>query len=777
MTCNAESSFFCLTASLQAFCVVVAFCAAAFNDPAKASVQEDTELKPQKKVQNEETQQTDWKEAEGGAKDKDGNGDKIFSIDSMILKREVRPNFPNMPLEKLLANPNADDYPTGDDFILIADEVRYDKEKNTIAANSNTRIFYRDHFLRGSNLYYDMEAGKITADKPMILFDRRGEYFTVLQSADFDKNFQQAFVKGVFVYINNNHARFNAETAEYKKGGKSTLTNTWYTTCRACKGKNLWQLHGKKIVYDAEKKDIIVHKAKFEFLGMTIAYWPYISFASPEVKQRSGFLFPDFNYADNYGVKTSIPYYYTINPSKDVTIIPHIMSKGAALLETQYRSKGHTGEHRFTTLNVLHTVSGVGSNPGPGVLHGYYTTNGRIRPTERAEIRWDLKHVTHRDILHFYKLSNEDFLRNDVNLSTQLFSDWDVSVLIRYYQSLLGTEEGEKQISFLPKLTVEKVWDQSETFYGGQITFTSNSAYYHYKESKKGWGSSINAVQWDRDIYLNMGLKITPYARLRTANTSYDRNHQFFLLPDSGITATYPLVQTGSLGTGIFTPKITGIIAGGASRAIYNADFLKNQGHDFTILSISDLNRGGFAQFDHGSRIEMAASYEWLSGDSWKFRAEAGQIFRYNDSTIFSRNSGLRSRISDKVVNLRMSNDIFSLSHKFRINSDWNTENHIINSALQIKNVNASVAYYGINVDPYAERFEESEFIGTTVDWAINSYLSAEFAVDYSIKDDTFRSKSAGLHFHNECLDFSVSAEHSHKDGWSYNVKFRLLGW
>jgi lipopolysaccharide assembly outer membrane protein LptD (OstA) len=124
-----------------------------------------------------------------------------------------------------------------------------------------------------------------------------------------------------------------------------------------------------------------------------------------------------------------------------------------------------------------------------------------------------------------------------------------------------------------------------------------------------------------------------------------------------------------------------------------------------------------------------------------------------------------------------MSNDIFSLSHKFRINSDWNTENHIINSALQIKNVNASVAYYGINVDPYAERFEESEFIGTTVDWAINSYLSAEFAVDYSIKDDTFRSKSAGLHFHNECLDFSVSAEHSHKDGWSYNVKFRLLGW
>ena len=89
---------------------------------------------------------------------------------------------------------------------------------------------------------------------------------------------------------------FGASSVERKTNGDTYLTDSFYTPCNRCEGKQpLWQLRAKDIHHDTVAQDIIFKHAFLDVKDMPVAYLPYWRMPDFSVKRRSGFLAPSFS--------------------------------------------------------------------------------------------------------------------------------------------------------------------------------------------------------------------------------------------------------------------------------------------------------------------------------------------------------------------------------------------------------------------------------------------------------------------------------------------------
>ena len=78
------------------------------------------------------------------------------------------------------------------------------------------------------------------------------------------------------------------------------------------------------------------HDATVHFLGMPIAYSPWIEFPLSN-ERKSGFLTPTFGSSAFRGFDASVPYYLNLAPNYDATLTPRVMTKRGFQLGTQFR--------------------------------------------------------------------------------------------------------------------------------------------------------------------------------------------------------------------------------------------------------------------------------------------------------------------------------------------------------------------------------------------------------------------------------------------------------
>ena len=57
--------------------------------------------------------------------------------------------------------------------------------------------------------------------------------------------------------------------------------------------------------------------ARLEFLGVPMAYFPYMSAPDPTVKRKTGVLTPSYSTSSVYGLGVSVPYYWALAPDYD----------------------------------------------------------------------------------------------------------------------------------------------------------------------------------------------------------------------------------------------------------------------------------------------------------------------------------------------------------------------------------------------------------------------------------------------------------------------------
>lgn len=144
-------------------------------------------------------------------------------------------------------------------------------------------------------------------------------------------------------------ANGHAEQIDFEGENQIRLGNATYSTCKP--GQTDWYLKSLDTHLDYDRDVADVSQATLWFKEVPIFYAPVASFALNH-QRKSGFLHPFFSASTKNGFDFTVPYYWAIAPSYELTLYPRYMVKRGFQLgaEAQYLGYNHRGTARLEYL-------------------------------------------------------------------------------------------------------------------------------------------------------------------------------------------------------------------------------------------------------------------------------------------------------------------------------------------------------------------------------------------------------------------------------------------
>lgn len=137
------------------------------------------------------------------------------------------------------------------------------------------------------------------------------------------------------------------------KDGDLLALDAEFTTCKDCP--ESWSVFGTKVSVTPNEY-IRINQAYMKIRGVVVMYIPYV--VLPIKQQReTGFLFPNFGVKVDEGVRLEQPFFWAINDSSDMTLVPSFYGKRGVLNQFQYRQM--LGEKKWFEINSLQAMDRI----------------------------------------------------------------------------------------------------------------------------------------------------------------------------------------------------------------------------------------------------------------------------------------------------------------------------------------------------------------------------------------------------------------------------------
>ncbi len=188
-----------------------------------------------------------------------------------------------------------------------ADELRYDKAKNSFDASGNARL--------------RNDAGDL------LLAPRLNYWLDTASGKSETTSFR----------LGKNNARGDAAHVDFQNGNRLDMRGARYTTCPP--GQDDWFLKAEHLELDKNSDTGRARDVVVEFMHVPIFYFPYFSFPLGDERQ-TGFLVPRFGYGNKLGFVAATPYYLNLAPNYDATLTPRYMSRRGLQLQSEFRYLG-----------------------------------------------------------------------------------------------------------------------------------------------------------------------------------------------------------------------------------------------------------------------------------------------------------------------------------------------------------------------------------------------------------------------------------------------------
>jgi LPS-assembly protein len=337
-----------------------------------------------------------------------------------------------LPSEPAFAQTVADlapDIPAGSEMLLEADTLIYDNNDETVTASGSVRIDYGGNKLVANQVTYDRRTRRLVASGNVQIVDPEGTTI-YSETIDVTDDFGDGFVDALRVETVDK-TYFAAESGERRGGFLTTFNNGVYTACEPCEEKPdkapPWRIKAKKIIWNQQAKTIRFENSSFEFFGLPLGNFPSFEIADPTVKRKSGFLFPGVSFTSDLGVGVSIPYYFALSPTFDLTVTGTGYTEQGFLGEAEWRQRFNNGEYSVTLAAINQANPGsfdsntVDSGPpgDPNEFRGMMGTSGRFAINSRWDFGWDILVQTDKNFANTYDIGTYgDFVyRSEVYLT------------------------------------------------------------------------------------------------------------------------------------------------------------------------------------------------------------------------------------------------------------------------------------------------------------------------------------------------------------------------
>jgi LPS-assembly protein len=270
------------------------------------------------------------------------------------------PSTPSAPTQLKLAP-----FPPGSGAVFLrADEIEGSAGKY-VEGSGKVELRTRNETVLADWLRYDLGLDEIWGKGDVLL--RRGPDWIAGPEMRFRRETETGYFKSPKFYIGQNGGRGDASEIRFVSPGHYEVSDGRYTTCVA--PNEDWYVKTEELDIDKSRMVGTGHDATLRFLGVPIAYSPWVEFPLSN-ERKSGFLTPTLGSSALRGFDATLPYYLNLAPNYDATLTPRVMTKRGFQLGAQFR-------YLFTE-----SQGGIEAEDLP---------NDRITGTDRYAVSW--KHL------------------------------------------------------------------------------------------------------------------------------------------------------------------------------------------------------------------------------------------------------------------------------------------------------------------------------------------------------------------------------------------------
>jgi LPS-assembly protein len=370
-------------------------------------------------------------------------------------------------------------------MLVRAQEINYDYTNERVSAVGNVQLYFGGSTLEADRVVYDQKTKRLHAEGNVQLTEADGTV-THAEIMDLSDDYRDGFVDSLRLDAPE-QTRFAAPRAE-RSGSFTIFHNGVYTACEACvedpQRPPKWQVKAARIIHDQGEKMLYFEDAQLEFLGVPLAYMPYMSAPDPTVKRKTGVLTPTYSTSSVYGLGVAVPYYWALGPNYDATFTPLITTRQGPLLQGEWRHRLLEGAYSIRASGIFQLDKEFLVNtPGHLDWRGSVDTAGQFNLSDKWVWGWNATVLSDKNYLYDYGLiRNLQVPTNLVNVTpdyalSQLYlagrgdrSYFDARTL--YFYGLSGFDvQGQLPI-------VHPVVDHDYVFnspiFGGELSFHNN---------------------------------------------------------------------------------------------------------------------------------------------------------------------------------------------------------------------------------------------------------------------------------------------------------------
>jgi LPS-assembly protein len=595
----------------------------------------------------------------------------------------------------------APDVPAGSEMLLEADTLIYDNNDESVTASGSVRIDYGGNRLVANQVTYDRRSRRLIASGNVQIVDSEG---TTIYSDTIDvtDDFGDGFVNALRVETVDK-TYFAAESGERRGGFLTTFNNGVYTACEPCEEQPdkapPWRIKAKKIIWNQRAKTIRFENSTFEFFGISLGNFPAFEMADPTVKRKSGFLFPGISFNSNLGVGVSVPYYFALSPTYDLTVTGTGYTQQGFLAEAEWRQRFNNGEYSVTIagINQLNPEdfdsNTVDSGPpgDPNEFRAMMGTQGRFAINSRWDFGWNVLAQTDKNFSRTYGIQDyNDFVhRSEVfltGLDDRNYFDLRGMHFDVQEQTLDTDSAGnenyaardDEQPWVLPSFDYSYTPDQP--VFGGElnldvnarvinrgkldVTYFDNTTDIETVNGIENTSSRLTAeAEWKRSFVSDSGLVLTPLLAFQADTTQVDYSSESVaainnmaashpggswmtdikdayqrLLATAGIELRFPVLFASENSSHVIEPMAQ-LFARNDEPYSDTLGIPNEDAQSFVFDASTLFERDKFAGYDRiegGTRANVGFRYSGAFGNGWTTNGIIGQSYNLDGQNSFA---------------------------------------------------------------------------------------------------------------------------------------------
>jgi LPS-assembly protein len=585
-----------------------------------------------------------------------------------------------------------------------ADEVQYDDQHALTIAKGHVEIAQGSQILLADVVTYNQHTDAVTASGHVSLMTPDG---TVLFSdfMELRNGMNDLFADDVRMLMAD-RSRLAANAARRTNGNHTDLRRAVYSPCDLCKddptAPPAWQMKAREMTDDKELQRLEFRDATMEIDGFPVFYTPYMSTPDPSVKRADGFLIPTFGGSSTLGFHIATPYYMTLGPSADVTLIPRFTSEAGEVLAADYRQRFSNGYiEDLSSINYSNVGTSIGGvndpNAIPGAVRWHVNAFGDFDLDDTYRAGFQVQRVSDQTYLQRFSFTQPLMSTEVTRAYLEGYPDnGSLDVNAYMFEPLTPGLGDSTQPIVLP--VINRNWILQPDLIGGEAKLNANLLDIVREVGTNTRRLSLGG-EWDRTFYDGIGgeykfqvsVRGDAYSVDSLSNLSnpdlpsvyFSQNGKaplvsapsdFFAaraFPQVGLTWDYPLVHRSADYTFLVQPEVA-TFAGPNSGNRYIIPDEDSLGYEFRDSDLFRADRlQGYDILDTGQRVDYGVNLGTYTSNGGSYRMLIGQSYRAETNPFMPPGSGAEDRLSDVVGRLTLSpNSYLDLIYRFRLDKD-----------------------------------------------------------------------------------------------------------